>query len=91
MTPEKLDELERLDDVLLRWVNLTLTVEGAKEIRDAAARREAALREALMDYQRFHDAWVTRGMTCSGTHAIGEALCQNVTAVNAALLSEVPQ
>lgn len=35
--------------------------------------------------EAFHDAWVSRGMTCAGTHALGEALCQNVTAVLADL------
>jgi hypothetical protein len=35
--------------------------------------------------EEFHDAWVERGGRCDGTHAIGEALCQNVTAVLAAI------
>ena len=61
-------------------------------IEDEAARDGLmALRAAMLDASRFHDAWVTRGMTCTGGHAVGEALCQNVTAVNYDLLSEVPQ
>ena len=35
---------------------------------------------ALLDDRTFHDAWVARGFVCSGTHAVGEGLCQNITA-----------
>ena len=89
MTPEKLDELEPTSFDLpmtprQAWAG------GYALGRYHAARREAALREALTDAQRFHDAWVARGILCLGTHPLGEGLCQNVTAVNLALLSEVP-
>jgi hypothetical protein len=46
--------------------------------------------ERPLTAEAFHDAWVERGMRCDGTHAIGEALCQNVVAViaGAALRAE---
>ncbi len=44
-------------------------------------------RDAPLTAEEFHDAWTERGMICAGTHALGEALCQNVTAALAALAS----
>ncbi len=46
-----------------------------------------AARDAPLTAKEFHDAWTERGMVCAGTHTLGEALCQNVTATLAALAS----